>query len=59
MPAESLLTIAEASRRTGLAHWTLRRLVKSRRIPHVIIAGVRRVRLSDIKATIREVAVES
>jgi excisionase family DNA binding protein len=52
---EPLITIASAARQSGLAEWTLRRLVRTGVIPSVRIAGrVRRVRLSDVRAAIQD-----
>jgi excisionase family DNA binding protein len=56
---EPLLTIASAARHTGVAEWTLRRLVRDGRIPSVDVAGARRVRLSAVQAAIREVNAEA
>ena len=52
---EPLITIANAARKTGLAEWTLRRLVRSGAIPSIRVAGrVRRVRLSDVLAAMQD-----
>jgi excisionase family DNA binding protein len=53
--AERLLTVARASRESGLPEWTLRRLVRAGEIPSVLVGTrTRRVRLSEVKASIRE-----
>jgi excisionase family DNA binding protein len=55
MSAERLITVAEAARSSGLAPWTLYRLVRSGQVPSVLIgAKTRRVRLSDVLGAIRE-----
>ncbi|MGP0065035.1 MAG: helix-turn-helix transcriptional regulator [Isosphaeraceae bacterium] len=57
MSAERLITIAQASRASGVAEWTLRRLVRSGQIPSFVIGSkTRRVRLSDVLSAIRESA---
>jgi hypothetical protein len=52
--AERIVTLASASRATGLAYHTLRRLVHSRRIKSVRVDGIARCRLSDVFAVIEE-----
>jgi predicted site-specific integrase-resolvase len=53
--AEALVTLATASRESGLAYHTLRRLCLAGRIPCVTIAGsTRRVRMSQVRALIAE-----
>jgi excisionase family DNA binding protein len=57
---EPLITIASAARQSGLAEWTLRRLVRTGAIPSVKVAGrVRRVRLSEVLAAIEASAVST
>src|SRR4051794_11612258 len=55
--AETLVTVARASRECGVAHWTLRRLIAEGRIPSVSIAGVKRVRISAVRSAIEEFPV--
>jgi excisionase family DNA binding protein len=57
MKVERLITIAQASRVTGIAPWTLRRLVRDDQIPSFTVGSkTKRVRESDVKAAIRESA---
>jgi excisionase family DNA binding protein len=52
---EPLITIASAARQSGVAPWTLYRLVRESAIPPVRVAGkVRRVKLSDVLAAIEQ-----
>ena len=52
---EPYITVARASRESGLPEWTLRRLVRAGEIPSVLVGNrTRRVRLSEVKASIRE-----
>ena len=53
--AKALVTLAAASRESGLAYHTLRRLVLIGRIPHICVAGrTRRVRMSQVRALMAE-----
>ncbi len=54
MNAEPLMTIASVSRRTGVPYLTLRRLIALGRIGSVRVAGIPRVRLSEVQAAIVE-----
>jgi predicted site-specific integrase-resolvase len=51
--AEPLVTTAHASRATGVSYHLLRRLVNQGKVPSVTIAGIVRVRLSDIRDAIQ------
>jgi len=53
--AEQLVPIARAARETGIPYQTLWRLVHAGRIPSVEFAGLRRVRLSQVRGSIREI----
>jgi excisionase family DNA binding protein len=53
--AEKIIPIAKAARLLGLEYHTLLRLLHDKRIPSVRVCGVRRVRLSQVRAAIEEV----
>ena len=57
--AEPLRTIRSVSRQTGIPYTSLRRLISLRRVPSVVVAGIPRLRLSEVQAAIveRRVAV--
>jgi len=55
---ERLITIAEASRKTGIAYHCLRRLALSGRVPTVDVAGLRRIRLSAVLSIMSELGAE-
>jgi excisionase family DNA binding protein len=58
MSAERLITIAEAARESGVAAWTLYRLVRDGSIPSYAIAGkLKRVRLSEVLRAIEPATV--
>jgi len=52
--SEPLLTVSRAARELGLAPHTLRRLVVSGHVPSVDVAGLIRVRLSQVVACLQE-----
>jgi excisionase family DNA binding protein len=54
MAAEKIIPMARAASLSGIPVHTLRRLVAAGRIPHVVVGGVRRVRLSQVLASIEE-----
>ncbi len=51
---EPLLTIAAAARAAGLPYGTLRRMIHSRLVAAVEVAGSIRVRLSAVESVIRD-----
>jgi hypothetical protein len=51
---EPLLTIRDASRKLGLPYGTLRRLVSLRRVRSVSVAGIPRLRMSQVLAVVVE-----
>jgi excisionase family DNA binding protein len=53
---EPIITIAQAARECGLRYHVLLRLIHERRIASVRVAGVRRVRLSEVRACIEEIS---
>lgn len=55
MSTEPLQSISAAARAVGLPRHTLARLVKRQRVPSITVGGLVRVRLSDVRAAIREV----
>ena len=57
--AEPIISISRAAREVGLAYHVLIRLVHLRRVPSVRVDGVRRVRLSQVRAVIEEIPVKA
>jgi excisionase family DNA binding protein len=55
--AEPLITMTRAAKETGIPLQTMYRLVHARRLPSVVFAGIRRVRLSEILAAMEEVTI--
>jgi len=57
MPAkiEPLMPVSQAARQVGLSVFALRRLIAKGRCPSVLVAGIRRVRLSQVRSVIQEV----
>jgi hypothetical protein len=53
---EPIISVAKASRQTGVPYHVLLRLMHLRRIPSVRVAGIRRVRLSQVASAIEEVS---
>ena len=54
MSASRFLTVAEASRQSGVARWLLHRLVKARSVKSYLVGNRRRLKLSDVLAAVRE-----
>jgi hypothetical protein len=52
---EPLLKISLAARQAGLSVFALRRLIKKGKCPSVLVAGIRRVRMSGVRSVIKEV----
>ena len=52
--SEPLVSIAMGARETGISYRALRRLIHAGRLPSVRFAGIRRVRLSQLRAAIEE-----
>jgi excisionase family DNA binding protein len=52
--AEPIISIAAAARAVGIPYHTLRRLIGLGRIASVRVAGIRRVRASQVIAAIEE-----
>jgi excisionase family DNA binding protein len=49
---ETLVTVKEASRQTGVQYSTLARLVRLRRIPSLSVGGIVRLKMSDVRAAV-------
>lgn len=56
--AEPLIPMTRAAAELGVPYQSFRRLVHLKRIPSVRFAGIRRVRLSAVRAALEEIGVE-
>lgn len=57
--SEPIIPIATAARELGIPYHTLRRLIHARRIASVRLSGIRRVRLSAVRAALEEIPADA
>jgi excisionase family DNA binding protein len=50
--SEPLVTVSAAAREVGLSVPTLARLIKLKRVPHVVVGGLVKLRMSEVQRSI-------